>query len=216
MSARNSARLIVFVKAPVRGAVKTRLARGLGAGAATAWYRCSLIRTLNMMRSASLDFTLAVAPSAPAFRSASPIRGRIISQARGDLGHRMAAAARAGGPSVIVGADIPGLSPAILHAALDAVQRFDLVLGPARDGGYYLVGVKSPAHVFRLYDGVRWSSEHALADTLANAPRHWRIGFLPMLSDVDVAEDLKGPPQSSSRRRCSSSRGMISTKLQGR
>ncbi|MBU6472640.1 MAG: DUF2064 domain-containing protein, partial [Alphaproteobacteria bacterium] len=105
---------------------------------------------------------------------------------------------------------------AILRAALDAVQRFDLVLGPARDGGYYLVGVKSPAHVFRLYDKVRWSSEHALNDTLANAPAHWRIGFLPMLSDVDVAEDLTLPPQSSSRRRCSSSRGMISTKLQGR
>ncbi len=216
MSAENNSSLIVFVKTPVVGAVKTRLAKGIGM-AATAWYRRSLIRTLTMMRTVRLDFVVAAAPSAHALRNASSIRGRIISQARGDLGRRMAAAARwTSGPSVIVGADIPALSPAILRAALEAVKRFDLVFGPARDGGYYLVGVKSPAHVFRLYDGVRWSSEHALTDTLANAPKHWRIGFLPMLSDVDVAEDLKEPPQSSSRRRCSSSRGMISTKLHGR
>ena len=198
------------------GAVKTRLAKGIGTGAATAWYRRSVIRTLTMLRTARLDALVAAAPSAFALHHASAVRGRIVSQAHGDLGRRMAAAARARGPSVIVGADIPGLSPAILCAALKAVQRFDLVLGPARDGGYYLVGVRSPAHVFRLYGGVRWSSPHALADTLANAPAHWRIAFLPMLSDVDVAEDLKESPQSSSRRRCSSSRGMISTKLQGR
>jgi len=203
VSVQNNSSLIVFAKAPVGGAVKTRLARGLGLAAATMWYRRSLIRTLNMMRAAGLDHTLAVAPSAQVFRNATSIRGRIISQRHGDLGRRMAAAARRGGG-------------ASLRAALDAVQRFDLVLGPARDGGYYLVGVKSPAHVFRLYDSVRWSSEHALADTLENAPAHWRIAFLPMLSDVDVAEDLRPPPQSSSRRRCSSSRGMISTKLQGR
>ncbi|MDE3116613.1 MAG: DUF2064 domain-containing protein, partial [Pseudomonadota bacterium] len=164
-----------------------------------------------------LDVVVAAAPSAHAMRNASSIRGRIISQSPGDLGRRMVEAARAAnGPSVIVGAEIPGLSPAILRAALAAVKRFDLVLGPARDGGYYLVAVRSPAHVFRLYDGVHWSSEHALTDTLANAPKHWRIGFLPMLSDVDAAEDLKSPPQSSARRLCSSSRGMISTKLQGR
>ena len=200
------------------GAVKTRLAKGIGTGAATAWYRRSLIRTLTMLRTARLDALVAAAPSAFALHHASAVRGRIVSHAHGDLGRRMAAAARAGGnfPSVIVGADIPGLSPAILRAAREAVRRFDLVLGPARDGGYYLVGVKSPAHVFRLYDNVRWSSPHALSDTLNNAPAHWRIGFLPLLSDVDVAEDLKESPQSSSRRRCSSSRGMISTKLQGR
>ncbi|MDE2012602.1 MAG: TIGR04282 family arsenosugar biosynthesis glycosyltransferase [Alphaproteobacteria bacterium] len=216
MNAPNHSSLIVFVKAPVMGAVKTRLAKGIGLVAATAWNRRSLIRTLTMLQAARLGFVIAAAPSAFALHHASAVRGRIVSQAGGDLGRRMAQAARTGGPCVIVGADIPGLSPAILRAALDAVQRFDLVLGPARDGGYYLVGVKSPAHVFRLYDKVRWSSEHALNDTLANAPAHWRIGFLPMLSDVDVAEDLTLPPQSSSRRRCSSSRGMISTKLQGR
>jgi len=94
------------------------------------------------------------------------------------------------GPSIIAGCDIPELSPSILREAADAIRRFDLVIGPARDGGYYLVGLRTPAHAFRLYDCVRWSSEFALADTLRNVPKHWRVYCLPMLSDVDVAEDL--------------------------
>ena len=111
----------------------------------------------------------------------------------GDLGRRMGLAAKlAGGPSVIVGVDIPHLSPAILRAARDAVRRYDMVLGPARDGGFYLIGLKTPAHAFRLYDRVRWSSEHAMADVLATAPGHWWIGRLPELSDVDVAADMSG------------------------
>lgn len=185
-------RLIVFAKAPVAGRVKTRLARGIGVAAATAWYRRSLIRILTILRRAGLDCEIAAAPSVAAFRAASCIPGRITTQAMGDLGRRMALAAKAArGPCVIVGADIPGLSPAIVRRAREMIRRYDLVLGPARDGGYYLVGVRSPAHVFRLYDRVRWSSEHALADTLANAPKHWRIALLPMLDDVDVAADLK-------------------------
>ncbi len=100
------------------------------------------------------------------------------------------AARRAGGPSLIVGCDIPGLTPAILRDAARLLLCHDLVLGPARDGGFYLVGVKTPAHVFHLYDRVRWSSEHAMADTLANAPKHWRIAFAPALQDIDEASDL--------------------------
>jgi len=104
------------------------------------------------------------------------------------------AAKRAGAPSLIFGVDIPDLSPGILNAAREAVQRHDLVLGPARDGGFYLVGLKTPAHAFRLYDRVRWSSEYAMADTIANAPKHWRLYLLPMLNDVDEARDLVDRP----------------------
>lgn len=104
------------------------------------------------------------------------------------------------GPSIIVGCDIPGLSPAILREAADAVRRYDLVIGPARDGGFYLVGLREPAHAFRLYDRVRWSSEFALSDTLKNVPKHWRVHRLPMLQDVDVVEDLQ--PHSVITRAC--------------
>ena len=100
-------------------------------------------------------------------------------------------AKRSLGACVIVGSDIPGLTAAILRDARSRVARFDLVLGPAHDGGYYLIGLKTAAHAFRLFHRVRWSSSHAQADTLANAPKHWRIGFLPMLRDVDCVEDYR-------------------------
>ena len=188
--------LIVFAKAPVGGSVKTRLARDIGMAVASAWYRRTLNRTLTMLAGARLDHEIAAAPSAAKFRETCGADRKLTTQAAGDLGRRMGSAAkRAGGPSLIFGVDIPGLSPAILDQAREAVLRCDLVLGPARDGGFYLVGVKTPAHVFRLYDNVRWSSEHALADTLANAPKHWRIHLLPMLQDVDVAADLDRPAQ---------------------
>jgi hypothetical protein len=184
-------RLIVFAKAPVRGAVKTRLGRGIGAGAATAWYRRALVRTQRIAAEAGLASAIFAAPSSAAFGKAVHVSGLVHSQSGGDLGARMAdAARRARGPSLIVGCDIPGLTAVILRQAARALLHHDLVLGPARDGGFYLVGVKSPAHVFRLYDHVRWSSEHAMADTLARAPKHWRIAFAPVLRDVDEAEDL--------------------------
>ncbi len=166
--------LFIFAKVPVAGAVKTRLARGIGVARATMWYRRALRRTINAAECSRVPFRVA------------------YRQPLGDLGRRMGLVAKgAGGPSIIVGCDIPDLSPAILREAADAVHRFDLVIGPARDGGYYLVGLRSPAHAFRLYDRVRWSSADALSDTLENVPHHWRVYCLPMLSDVDVAEDLK-------------------------
>ncbi len=165
--------LFIFAKAPVAGAVKTRLASGIGAAQAAMWYRRALARTLAAAKASRLAYCVS------------------LRQPIGDLGRRMGLVAKAArGPSIIVGCDIPGLSGAILREAADALHRHDLVIGPARDGGFYLVGLHSPAHAFRLYDCVRWSSPHALADTLDNVPKHWRVHTLPMLRDVDVIEDL--------------------------
>ncbi|HUJ03872.1 MAG TPA: TIGR04282 family arsenosugar biosynthesis glycosyltransferase [Rhizomicrobium sp.] len=175
--------LIIFAKAPVAGRVKTRLARGLGVARATMWYRRALAHTISLAKNSRVPFCVA------------------LRQPSGDLGRRMGLVAKAAkGPSIIIGCDIPELSVSILREAADAVSRFDLVIGPAQDGGYYLVGLKSPAHAFRLYEHVRWSGEFALADTLKNVPRHWRVHMLKMLRDVDVVEDLK--PHSVVTRAC--------------
>ena len=194
-SKRGRVTLLIFAKAPVAGAVKTRLARDLGVVAAAAWYRRSLAQTISAAKRSGVAFRIAAAPSAASFNRASPFRQGVCDQPMGDLGRRMAAVAkRSRGACVIVGSDIPDLSPGILKRANADVARFDLILGPARDGGYYLIGLKTPAHAFRLFCWVRWSSPHALADTLANAPKHWRVGLLPILADVDVAADLKPRP----------------------
>jgi rSAM/selenodomain-associated transferase 1 len=172
--------------------VKTRLARDIGAIAATMWYRRTLARTIATAKRSGVSVRLAAAPCASMFRRCSPLRSRLHDQPKGDLGRRMAAVVKQSrGGCVIVGSDTPGLSPDVIRRAQADAARFDLILGPAQDGGYYLIGLKTPAHAFRLFERVRWSSPHALADTIANAPPHWRIGFLPVLHDVDCGRDLR-------------------------
>jgi glycosyltransferase A (GT-A) superfamily protein (DUF2064 family) len=89
---------------------------------------------------------------------------------------------------VLVGSDIPGLSRADLAAAFRALGRADAVFGPAEDGGYWLVGF-GPRRPAQPFADVRWSTRHALADTLANFAGR-RIALLRSLRDVDTAADL--------------------------
>ena len=114
-----------------------------------------------------------------------------IGQGQGDLGQRMA---RALGrflpaPVVLIGSDIPALGPAELRIALARLRERRFVFGPASDGGYWLVGLRGHYPVAQLFRGVRWSSEHALADTLANlGPRH-KPALAPRLDDIDTGAD---------------------------
>jgi hypothetical protein len=94
------------------------------------------------------------------------------------------------GPAVIVGTDVPDISAAHLAAAFRALGRHDAVFGPAGDGGYWLVGLKRSPRIAEIFANVRWSTEHALADTLANLPPGFRVALLDTLNDVDNGEDL--------------------------
>lgn len=117
-----------------------------------------------------------------------PRATRRIGQVRGDLGARMAGAMRRHPVAVLAGSDIPALRPADIAAAIRALGRADAVFGPAEDGGYWLVGM-GPRRPARPFAGVRWSTEHTLADTLRNF-RGRRVALLRRLQDVDTAEDL--------------------------
>ena len=116
-------------------------------------------------------------------------------QTDGDIGCRMAAsfakAFHEGWCNVIlVGSDCPALSPGILHAGLEALHDADLVLGPAIDGGYYLVGLRSPHP--ELFSDIAWGSKHVLSQTLARANgHHLKVSQLEPLHDIDRPEDLK-------------------------
>lgn len=190
--------LIVFARAPRYGAVKTRLAAEVGAGAAWRAYRAMTATTLKEVAESPFWTTrLAVTPAAYATRTRFwPNTIPQVPQAGGDLGRRMAHALEAAsrdGAAVLVGSDIPDIRAAHVRGALDILRHRDLVFGPATDGGFWLVGVRhrAPAAVVRrLFDGVRWSSATALADTLRNLPRGWRVGYAATLSDIDTAADL--------------------------
>lgn len=111
---------------------------------------------------------------------------RALPQGQGDLGRRMASIAGRlpPGPVVIIGSDIPGIAAADIVAAFRALGSTDAVFGPATDGGYWLVGLRRRPHFIDPFANVRWSSQHALADTLANLADN-EIAMLRPLLDID-------------------------------
>jgi hypothetical protein len=181
--------LVVFAKAPRLGQVKSRLARDIGPVAACAFYRRTLAAVLRRLAGRGRWRTwIAVTPDSwTARRTLWPAGWTVVPQGAGDLGVRMDRAMRAlpPGPIVLVGTDIPGLRRRHVEDAFAALGRHDAVFGPAADGGYWLVGLRRRPRVPRLFCRVRWSSEHALADTLANLGRGRTAARLETLEDVD-------------------------------
>ncbi|MDW8397250.1 MAG: TIGR04282 family arsenosugar biosynthesis glycosyltransferase [Acetobacteraceae bacterium] len=179
--------VLLFARAPRLGQVKRRLARGIGPRAALAFYRETLAAALGRIVPVRRWKTLlAVTPDRA--RARWPRRCPVLFQGPGDLGARLDRATRPFRRVVVVGTDVPGLSAEDIRAAFRALGRADAVFGPAEDGGFWLVGL-SPRRPARPFAAVRWSTEHALADTLANFHGR-RIALLRTLRDVDTAEDL--------------------------
>jgi uncharacterized protein len=181
---------IIFARAPRHGAVKRRLARGIGALAALRFHRVQLARVCRELgRDRRWRTVLAVTPDRARWPGAPPRLPR-LPQGPGDLGVRMGRAlARHRPRAVLVGCDIPGLGAEDVAAAFRALGRgAQAVFGPAEDGGYWLVGL-GPRRPPAPFAGVRWSGLHALADTLARCQGR-PVALLRRLRDVDTAEDL--------------------------
>lgn len=181
--------LVVFAKAPRLGRVKSRLAADIGAVAAWAFYRHA---TAGVLRRLAADRRwrcwLAVTPDRD-LDDDGPWPPGIdrIGQGSGDLGRRMGRCMGAlpPGPAVIVGTDVPDLGPPHVARAFRALGRFDAVFGPAADGGYWLVGLRRRPTTPAIFEGVRWSSPHALADTVANLGGGRSAAMLDTLEDID-------------------------------
>lgn len=185
--------VLVFARAPRLGAVKRRLARDIGAAAALSFHRATLFDLLRRL-AAERRFRTVVCLTPDHARLVLPGRlGRRLAmrpQGTGDLGTRMARAFRSFPRRrvALVGCDIPALASADLLAAFAALGTAEAAFGPATDGGYWLVA-QGPRRAARPFVAVRWSSPHALADTLRNF-RNRSVKLLRILSDVDRAEDL--------------------------
>ncbi len=182
--------LVVMIKEPRPGRVKTRLGRDLGMTAAAWWFRHQSAALLRRLDDPRWNLILAVAPDHKGLTSRVwPAHLPRVPQGTGNLGDRMARQLRFHqGPTCIIGADIPGIQTSHIAQAFKALGDHDAVFGPAPDGGYWLVGLKH-APKPGLFANVRWSTEHALADsraTLFNA----RIATIATLADVDTAADL--------------------------
>lgn len=185
--------LIIMVKEPRPGRVKTRLGRDIGMTTAAWWFRHQTRALLRRLDDPRWQIVLAVSPDAEGRQSRIwPAHLPRWSQGGGNLGDRMARMMRQSktGPACVIGADIPGIRPAHIMQAFRALGDHDAVFGPAHDGGYWLVGLKHPKRQSpQLFQNVRWSTEHALADTKASLPGY-RIAEVATLNDVDTADDL--------------------------
>jgi len=184
--------LILFFREPLLGVGKRRLARDIGDVAAVRFERLMIARLIRRLgRDGRWRLRLAVAAARPSRRW----RGLpAMPQGPGDLGQRMhrTLAACPPGPAVLVGADIPALGAAHIAEAFRLLGRHDVVFGPAEDGGFWLAGVtRNARHLPPLFAKVRWSSPHALADTLAGLPRRLSVGFAARLEDVDDGDSYR-------------------------
>jgi glycosyltransferase A (GT-A) superfamily protein (DUF2064 family) len=171
--------LILFARQARLAGGKSRLARDIGAVAALRFERLMLARGIRCFgRDRRWRLRLAITPDREARRLGA------MPQGRGDLGERMrrAMAACAPGPVVLIGTDIPALTAAHIAEVFRLLGRHDLVFGPARDGGFWLVGAR---HRMPEFGNVRWSTRHALKDVLANLPKSLSTGFATTLDDVD-------------------------------
>ena len=191
---RQQRHLVLFVKAPRLGAVKTRLSADIGALQAWRFYRSSVAGILRRLgRDRRWLCRLWVTPDRFALSGGPwPTGYGRRAQGSGDLGERMARALATmpPGPVVIIGGDIPDIECGDIARAFRALERRDMVFGPASDGGYWLVGVRHPGRRADLFAGVRWSSEFALADSLANLADRRPAAMLETLDDIDDGDDL--------------------------
>jgi hypothetical protein len=189
--------LVVFVKEPRPGRVKSRLAARIGPAHAAAVYRAiadeEIRRTAPRGEEYERLFFFTPPGSRPQVEEWLP--GQILlPQAEGDLGERMSAAlaeAFRGGArrAALIGTDAPAISREDVLDALESLDDHDVVIGPATDGGYYLLAVKRPdPEIFR---GVPWGTPQVLTATLDRAARLGRsVRVLRTLGDVDTVEDL--------------------------
>ncbi|MFH1153512.1 MAG: TIGR04282 family arsenosugar biosynthesis glycosyltransferase [Pseudomonadota bacterium] len=201
----NDPELIVFVRAPEQGKVKTRLARHLGETLVLAVYRGLVEQILAAVYQSGIRTVICYCPDD---------KGAMVSdwlgtdpeyrpQSGDDLGDRMFQAldhAFSSGCSraLLMGSDIPDVTAAHLLEALSILDQCDIVLGPALDGGYWLVGLNRNGLDRSLFHNVDWGTDRVLsATTKTAAALGLTVGFAATLRDVDTLEDLMLSPAGS-------------------
>ncbi|MSO96743.1 MAG: glycosyltransferase [Rhodospirillaceae bacterium] len=183
--------LLIMTKQPQLGAVKRRLAKGIGEVAAWQFYRRNVFDLLKRLTRVPFWRTqILITPDRA--RYGWPKGLRQTPQGHGDLGARMLTglnSAPRGAPTIVIGCDIPAITMTHIRNAFIALRQADAVFGPAEDGGYWLVGFSGRRRFWRPFANVRWSSPHALADTTKNLLGS-KISYAARLRDVDDVKSL--------------------------
>lgn len=191
--------IALFVRNPVPGRVKTRLARDLGEDQACEFYRAMVADALHAARSCAVSLYLF---HDGAYEGRLPTQWlldvtEVVTQQGENLGERMAAAFRTlfalGHEKVaLLGSDVPGLDSSLIVAALAALDAHDAAIVPAEDGGYCLIALNKQTYHDDVFAGIPWSTRNVLTETLAGMDRcGLQARLLPSRRDIDTLDDLK-------------------------
>jgi hypothetical protein len=191
--------LILFIRFPERGKVKSRLAAALGEAQTLDIYRAFVHDTITTLKQGTHSLTIAFYPgdSGEAMIDWLGKGFEYIPQRGADLGERMESAflnAFSGGFGrvLLVGGDIPDLSAAVIEEAWAALAKNDAVIGPASDGGYYLIGFRKETFTRDIFHDIRWSTDSVFTETMTMLAKSGRrVHILPGWMDVDTVEDLR-------------------------
>jgi hypothetical protein len=190
--------ILIFVRYPERGRVKTRLAQSVGDEAAGALYSAFVCDVLIGLRSGGYLPTIFYTPPEAASLMVGWLGNDFTYEAqRGDdLGSRMYDAFQRSLSRykrvVLVGSDSPDLPPSIIDEAFHGLASHDMVLGPASDGGYYLIGFTSGCLVKEVFQGLNWGSYTVFEDTLSISRKQGlNVHILPPWNDIDDIDDLR-------------------------
>ena len=189
---------IAFMRAPEKGRVKTRLAKGVGEEKALIWYQIFSLHMLSVMEASSFPFCIHFCPP----EGEELLREwlgdhEFIPQVSGDLGARMAEAfthAFEQGYSrvVLVGTDVPGAKVGHFNQAFAALKQGDAVIGPSLDGGYWLIGFTASAFDPHIFSSMEWGHPRVGEITRARlAEKKLSVSLLSPLGDVDTLSDLQ-------------------------
>lgn len=188
--------LLIFTKNPVAGKVKTRLAKGIGDEKALEVYKFLLDHSHHI--SAPLELAKQVHYSQSIAESDIWSEGGFQKklQVEGDLGEKMSAAFKAGFEEgyqniIIIGSDLYDISSEDIKNAFSAFESNDYVIGPAEDGGYYLLGMKSLNSA--LFQNKEWSTSTVFEDSLKDM-QDGKVEVLPVKNDIDTLDDIKDHP----------------------
>jgi rSAM/selenodomain-associated transferase 1 len=192
--------LVLMARRPIFGRGKRRLAADVGDVAAHRFQRVALGRLVRRFAGdPRWRFCLAITPDEPL---TFPGVAHLIGQGEGDLGVRMSRVSQHAppGPLVLIGADAPEIACDDIKAAFDALERADAIIGPAPDGGYWLIGLAQAQRRDLPFLNVRWSTPQTRADTLNNLAGK-RVETLRELEDIDDGVSYRRWLQRAPRRR---------------
>ncbi len=196
---KNSETILVFLRAPEKGRVKTRLARDIGDEKALALYKNFVRKALLAVEKSGVDHRICFFP-AKGQAMVEEWLGQnhtYMHQAGEDLGGRMDNAlsrvfSQGVQKAILIGTDIPDISAHHLLSALDLLSKKDVVIGPSLDGGYWLIGFQRDGYCSELFRQIDWGTEGVFSATIEKCKAAGlSTGILPVLRDIDTLEDLK-------------------------